>query len=67
MGHYIQIGPDVLLAAEILSPAWGREYRQDCTVAPAGRVEPSSARVASAVSEGERDPCEANSGQIKLL
>jgi hypothetical protein len=59
--------PDVLLAAEIRGPEWGREYRQDRTAAQSGRVELSTQKATRMITDCERDPRETDSGQITLL
>jgi len=56
MGDLIQIGPDVLLATEVLSPDRGREYRQEKVAARRDRPPHAEPR------EGDR-----GNGQMAII
>lgn len=67
MSRLVQIAPGVLFSADVLSPEWGREYRQDEVARPVDRDKQSARRSGRTGEEYERDTHESIAGQMTSL
>jgi hypothetical protein len=68
MEHLIQITPNVLYSADVLSPEWGREYRQDRVTMRMAPIARSAQQPVTRVAPEEKGPArDAVTDQIALL
>jgi hypothetical protein len=63
----IQIGPGVLMAALVLSPEWGLQYRQQDTSAQRTRSPQAASHAAEGSNQQQCDVGERSSEQMTLL
>ncbi|MGU7782709.1 hypothetical protein [Burkholderia sp. PU8-34] len=67
MSHLVQIAPGVLFSSDVLSPEWGREYRQDEGTVEIVLNTKAATWPGSAAEEGDCGTRESIGGQMSLL